>query len=328
MSIKDLARKLYKHKALFIGIIVASLMASFIYSFFIAVPMYRAQAECEIDGLSTGLSAFGSDNYPRDIEHALFERLDDPQFMEQVSKVLAGDNIQISGSELNKLLVFSKQSDGKSILISSRYQVRKDVPHIANVAAKVFSEYSAQYLREKIKQQLIYIERQIEMGKAKAEEALTQYTAALSGSESISRLQSEVDLNEALLVQLKANMISGNVGMGKSGSELEQDIAKLEKDILSQREKLIDVKLRDKLYSEDMEASLEVYAALKQDHIRLKLVETYLESESNVRVTSYAEEPESSSSPDRKMIMILSLFAGICASVLTVFAVEYFKHQR
>ncbi len=240
ISFKELVGILYRNKILIIGIIIASVVLSVAYSFFIAVPMYHARVECEINGINTGVYTFDQENHPGAIADALIDKVRDPKFMEQVSKALAKNDVKISGTELGRTITFSKGIEGKSIIVSAKYSVKKDVAQIANIAADLLSEHSAIYLKDKLQQQLVTVGDQMKLAKANAETALSQYNEYLNGSESVSRLQSEVNMSEALLVQLKGNMISGNVGTGKSQYQLEQEIIDLEAKLQSLNGKFVD----------------------------------------------------------------------------------------
>lgn len=328
LSLKELVKILYKYRVLIIRIVLIFVAFSFIYSYFIAVPMYQVQVECEIKGANTGVDAFEQDNYPIAITDAIFKELKDFKYMEQVSKILLNNNVTITGIDLSKIISFNKGPDNKSIIVSARYKSKKEVVLIANTAADVLSRYSSNYLKERLQQYLIMIEDQIELGKSKVEEALSQYENYLAGSESISELQEELDMNKMLLVQLKANLNNVSNHTGKSKTQLEKDIIDIENKIQSLKKKLRDENHRDKLYSEDLESLFSAYNSLGKEYNRLKLAELYLETKSNVSILSYAAEPESASWPNIKFIAAVSMTLGILISFFTAFTIEYFKLRK
>ncbi len=328
ISLKELIEILNRYRLLIIGVIITSVVFSFVYSFFILEPIYYSQAEIEISGINTGVGIFEQKNHSAAITNELVDQSKNPQFKEQVSGVLADRGIQINGTDLSEILSLNIGKNGKTIILSVRYKVKKDVAQIANIAIDVLNQYSTDYLKKELKEMLAYSEERMEIGKANIEKALSKYKVYLAGPESIRKLQSEVNFSESLLVQLKADLISGNIGISSSKNQLEQDIRKLEGEIELLKEKLLEEYSKDKLYDEELKSLFRVYAPLEDDYNRLKLAELYQYNRSNIDILSYAVEPESDSSPDRKTIIILSLYAGIGIALLLVFTIEYCKHKK
>jgi uncharacterized protein involved in exopolysaccharide biosynthesis len=168
----------------------------------------------------------------------------------------------------------------------------------------------------------------MELERVKAEEALSDYKDYLAEPESVQKLQADLKINEALLVQLEANLISGNIGTGKSKEQLEQDIIYLKGEIGSLKVKLRDEYVKDKLFDEDLKSIMRVYTSLEDEYNKLKLAELYLETKSNVSILSYAVEPESAGWPNIKFITAVSLTLGILISFFTAFTIEYFKLRK
>lgn len=328
ISLKELIEILKKYKYLIIGVITISVVISFIYSFLILVPTYYTQSVIEINGINTGVSIFEQKNHPAAITTELVNQSKNPQFMEQVSKVLKDRDIQISGADLSKILSLNIGKDGKTVILSVRYEVKKDVVQIANTAIDVIKQYSSDYLKGELEEQLTNTGERMELAKSNVEEALSQYKQYLAEPESIIKLQSKVNLKESLLVQLKANLISGNIGAGSSKNQLEQNIKNLEGEIEVLNVKLLDEYHIDKLHDEDLKSTFRVYTSLKDEYSRLKLAEMYLDSKSNFNILSYAVEPESASWPNRKLIVIVSLIVGIGIASLAALAIEYFKNGK
>lgn len=325
ISLRELFGILYKRRFVVIGITVASVLLSLVYSFFIAVPIYHAQAEIKVNDMDTGAVAFDKANSAGDTVDALLEKMKDLQFMEQVSKSLEMKDIEISRATLKLAIYSSKGKDGRSIVISVKYKGKKEAAPIANSAVDVLGEYLSQYLDERMQKQLDIAEEQIRLGKATAEEALFKYKEYVSGTESLIKLQSEIDINKSVLIQLKSNLMSGNTGLGKSKRQIEQDITTLEEEIQLLHERLAEESLRDRLYNKDLNSSLAIYSLLRNEYEKLKIGEMYLSGNSNMEIISHAVEPEAVYSPNRKLIIISSLVLGICIGILVAITIEYFK---
>ncbi len=292
ISLRELIGILIKYKILIIGIIVVAVIFSIIYSFFIAVPVYHAVAEVEINKANTGVSKFDEDYYSNAIIDALLKQMKDLQYTEQVSKVLQSKNVQINSSTLMTIISSSKGVNGRTIIISAKYKEKKEVTHIVNAAADVLHELSAQYIREKIRQQLVITGERVELARKNVETALLEYNENIAEQEDIDKQQAGISISEFL------------------------------------SEQLINIDLIDKLYSNDLIPSIEVYKSLKIEYNRLKIAETYFNTNSNVYTLSDAVEPEAASSPNRNSIIFLSVIAGLCIGLFAAFAIEWFKYEK
>ncbi len=328
ISLKEIIEIINKHRLLIIAIVVASLLLSAVYAFLIAVPMYSAQAEIEIINIDTGVSSINNAINPKLVTDTLLAQIKDPQFLEQVSKSLGSNNLQIDIAAMTKIISATKGKDGKSISILARYKEKKDVPQIANVAANVLSDYSTIYLKDQIQQQKAITYEHIKLAKSYSEEALSKYKEYVSSPESLSKLQSELDIDKSIIVQLKANLISGNIGLGKSKEQLEQDIIKLEEEIPVLNEKLVDANSLDRILQEELDSSLEIYRSFNKEYNRMKLAESYYKDKTNINILAQAVEPESVSWPNRKLTVLVSLILGIGIAVFMAFAIEYFKNGK
>ena len=292
ISIREFIGILINYKILIAGIIVGVLVLSIIYSFFIAVPVYHAEAEVEINKANTGVSKFDEDYYSNAIIDALLNQMKDSQYTEQVSKVLESKKINISSSTLMEIISSSRGRNGRTIILSAKYNEKKEVSHIVNASADVLHELSAQYMREKIQEQLIIIGERIELARKNVEIALFKYNENIAEQEDIDKPQAGISISEFL------------------------------------SEHTINIDLIDKLYSNNLIPSIEVYKLLKMEYNRLKLFETYLNTNSNAYILSYAAEPESASWPNRKLIVTVSLILGIGIASLTALTIEYFKNGK
>ena len=292
LSLRELIEILIKHKILIMGIIVGVLIFSIIYSFFIAVPVYNAEAEVEINKVNTGVITFDGNYNSSIIIDVLFKQIKDSQYFEQVSKALEGKNIHISNSDLMAIISSSKGVNGRTIILSAKYKEKKDIAHIVNAAADILCELSARYMREEIQRQLAVTEEQIDLARKNVETALLKYNENITGQEGIYKQQADISISEFLLKQP------------------------------------INIDLIDKLYSNDLIPSIELYKLLKIEYNRLKLFEAYLNTNSNAYILSYAAEPESASWPNRKLIVIVSLIVGIGIASLSALTIEYFKNGK
>jgi len=292
IGFRELVGIVNKHKVLIIAIFIISAICSIIYSCFAVVTMYQAKAEVEINKVDTGVMTFDEDYSSGVIIGALLKQMEDPQYTEQVSKVLESKNIHISNSDLMAIISSSKGVNGRTIILTAKYKEKKDVAHIANAAADTLCELSSRYMREEIQQQLIIIEKQIELGRKNVDTELQRHKVNAAGQEGIDIQQSGIHVSEYLSVQhVDESYING-------------------------------------LYNDDLIPSIEVYKSLKVEYNRLKLIETYLNTNSNAYILLHAVEPEDSISPNRKGIIVLSMIAGLCVGILAAFTVEWLKHEK
>ena len=95
ISLREFIGIMYKYKILIIGVTILSGIISVFYSFFVAVPVYQAKAEVEINKIDTGVGKFDGDYNSNITIEALLEQMNDQQYGEQVSKVLESKNINI-----------------------------------------------------------------------------------------------------------------------------------------------------------------------------------------------------------------------------------------
>lgn len=292
ISIREFMGILIKYKILITGIIVGVVVFSIIYSFFLAVPVYHAGVEVGINKVNTGVSKFDEDYYSNAIIDVLLKQMKDPQYAEQISKVLESKNIRISNSTLTEIISSGKGGNGRTIILSAKYNEKKEVAHIANAAADALRELSTQYMRGKVQEQLIITEERVELARKNVETALLEYNENIAEQKDIDKQLTGISISEFLSKQL------------------------------------INIDLIDKLYSNDLIPSIEVYKLLKIEYNRLKLFETFLNTNSNAYILSYAVEPESASWPNRRLIVIVSLIVSIGIASLIALTIEYFKNSK
>jgi len=290
MSAKEMAEILNKHRMLFSGIIIISIFLSIIYSFFVAVPIYQARAEVEINKANTGASIIDSIYNSNIIIDELLRQTKELQYAEQLGKALAIKNIHINISDLMTIITSSKGANGRSIILSVKNKEKKETVHVVNTAADTLLELSDQYIKEEIQKQLSIIEDRIKLGRENIEKALLMYNKNKEGSEGIDKGQRRISISEILPMQP------------------------------------IDESLIEGLYDNDLIPSIEVYKSLKMERIRLKIAEEYLHTSQSAYVLSYAEEPISAIWPNKKLIVSASFVVGIGVAFLSAFAIEYFKN--
>ena len=202
ISLRELIEIMNKYKFLIIGVIILSAIISVFYSFFIAVPVYQAKAEVEINKVNTGVVAFDGNYNSSIIIDTLLKQMKDSNYTEQVSKVLESKNIHISNSDLATIISSSKGVNGRTIVLSVKYKEKKDVAYIANAAADVLCELSARYMLEEIRQQLAIAEEQIDLARKDVEVALLKYKENTVEQNDIDRRETGINIIEYLSAQL------------------------------------------------------------------------------------------------------------------------------
>lgn len=328
ISLRELVGILLKHKILILGIVCIALLLSSVYVFLIADSIYQAKAGIEILPTSTGVSSFEKENEPKLIIDNYIEWLGDTKFLEKVSNRLESENISINEKVLNRIITANKGKDGKTVLLSVDYKQKKEVAPIINAIVAVITEEASVYVKERINKQMLIIDEQIELEELTYEDSLSKYREYISTPDSLSKLQSEININESLVVQLKANLMSGNIGQSQSKQKLEQDIAEIEEKIDIMQNKLIDATYLDRSLKRGLNSSLASYESLREVKDKLEMAYSYYRDNSNTDVLSYAVEPEGASWPNRKLIIFVSLIVGIGIAFLAAFAIEYFKYGK
>lgn len=328
ISLWELAEILWKRRRLVAVIIIASLLAASAYAFYIAAPVYEAKAEIGVMAVNTGVSSFDEANNHKVLANMLSDEMSSSAFINRLAKELESNNIQVNKAALKSAISTEEAKDGRTIYIQTKYEDKEKLVPIVNAVVRVLDNTASNYVVEQIQQQMVITERQIKVGKAKSNEALAKYEEYTSDPNSSSSLRLDFDIAKALLVRLKANLISDDFGPDKSKKQLEQDIAKLEEEIQLLNEKLIDTSSQDSLYQEELDSSLAVYKALNEEYNRLKFAKIYYTDNSNLELLSGPAEPGEASWPDKKLIILASFVLGVGAAILTAFIFEWYKHRK
>lgn len=328
INLRDLIGMLLKHKLLILVILLVSLMLSVIYVYFIAVPVYSTDVEVGVMGINTGVSAFDEVNNSKVFTDILFAEMSGPKFIRLLARNLQDSNINVNERTLKNAITMHKGKDGKTIFIQARYSKKEELVPIINTAVRVMGREASDYLVEQIQQQMVITENQIKLCKAKTNEALTKYEGYISNQNSSSELQSDVDVAEAVLGQLKANLVSDNYGPGKSKTQLEQEIEKLEEEVNVLTEKLSEASIQYSLYKEELESSSRIYNSLNEEYYRLKFAQIYYTDNSNLEILAGPAAPGSAIWPNKKQIVLASLVLGIGVAFLTVLTIELNKVRK
>lgn len=216
ISLRELIGIMNKYKFLIIGVIILSAIISVFYSTFVAVPVYQAQAEVEINKVNSGVVTFDGNYNSSIIVDALLRKMKDLQYAEQVSKILESRNINISNTDLMLIISSSKGANGGTIVLSAKHKEKKEIAYIANAAVDALCELSAQYMREEIQQQLAIIEEQIDLARKNVEAALLDYEENETGLERDGKHQLEVNISEYLSAQLVNDDLISSIEVYKS----------------------------------------------------------------------------------------------------------------
>lgn len=328
ISLRELIGILLKYKVLILIIVSIALLLSLAYAFLIAESIYQAEAEIEILPTSTGVDSFDQENDTKIIIDTYIEWVGDNRFLEKVSNRLESEDIDINSKVLNDIIKANKGKDGKSISLVAKYKHKAEAAPIINAVVAVITEEAAAHIREQLNRQMLMVDKQIELEELTYEKALSKYKEYASTPDSFSKLQAEKNINESLIVELKAYLISGNIGMGQSKQKLERDIAEIEKNIVVIQNKIVDATYLYETLIRSLNSSLERYEYLRGDKEKLEMAYLYYRDNSNIYVLSYGVEPDAASSPNRKVIILASLVIGMGIAILAAFTIEYFKNGK
>jgi len=325
ISIRELIKIFYKHRKLIAAFVTVSVLISVSYAFLLATPMYSAQSEIDVKGIATGVVSLDNTNTSQIITNELLKSVNNSQLMERTSKLLSSNDIMIDKAALSTILSVSAGADGKSVAISAKYKEKKTVAQIANAFADAVREYYTYYPIEKIQKQMIIAETQLKLAETNTEEELSSYREYISRPDSIGNLQSQLDINKDLLILLKANLLGKNIGEGKGISQIENDIVKLEEENQVLNEKLVEESYKDRLIKRELDFSIARYESLSDEYNKLRYAKIYYKDTSMVNILASAVEPAGATSPNRKLIVLISLVASICVGAFIAFMIEYYK---
>lgn len=328
ISLRELIGILLKYKVLILVIVSIALLLSLAYAFLIAESIYQAEAEIEILSTNTGISSFDQEDDKKIIIDTYAEWVGDNRFLEKVSDRLESEDIDIDSKVLNDIIKANKGKDGKSISLVAKYKHKAEAAPIINAVVAVITEEAAAHIREQLNRQMLIVDEQIEQEELTYEKALSKYKEYASTPDSLSRLQTEKNIYESLIVELKAYLISGNIGQGQSKQKLMQDIAEIEENIVILQNKLFDSTYLDRTLIRSLNSSLERYESFSEEKEKLERAYSYYRDNSNIAVLSYGVEPDAASSPNRKVIILESLVIGMVIAILAAFTIEYFKNGK
>jgi capsular polysaccharide biosynthesis protein len=308
-------------------IVGMALIISCIYAFMIAEPLYKAKAEIMVKNINTGVRAFDEVNEPKIIINEYMDILSDPDTIELAITKLQSESINIDKNAISKAITMSKGKDGISMTISAKYKDKAIVAPVINTMVKILNEQVSAYIREQIEQQIIINNEKIKVGEENYNRALVAYKEYMAKPESMYKLQSQIDINESLLVQLKASLLTGHIGQGKNRQQLEHDISVIEEGLNALYDKLLDESYLDRSLNSELNSILSINEIYNEENVKFKQAEIYYVDQSNIEVLAYAIDPEYPFSPRRKEIIIISLLAGACIGVLAVFTMEYLRRK-
>ncbi|HYF75358.1 MAG TPA: Wzz/FepE/Etk N-terminal domain-containing protein, partial [Candidatus Nitrosocosmicus sp.] len=214
ISLGELYEIVRKRRLLILGIIIASLLISAVYAFFLAVPVYKAEALLEVMDIDPGIESQNTAFKAENATNAYIRLLKTPQFINKLASELKAENINIDKAILSKVIAVKEEDDDESITLSAEYKEKAEVAAIVDASVAILCKEASMYAVTQIQREMTAVEERIKLGKAEYEKALTQYDKTSPGTETVSKLQSDLRVNEAILAQLKANLISGNVGYG------------------------------------------------------------------------------------------------------------------
>lgn len=246
ISLRELIEILIKQKKIIAIITIVAIIASGILSFFILDPVYQARTILMASGMNTkaanGAETKGIDDileniskYPQMTIEAYKEQIRNPQILDQVIKELKLDEKDINRVTLKNMIELSTIKDTNLITITVKNNDKLLATDIANTIAKKFTIHVSDIAKNQAEKSSNYVKTQMEIEKAKLDEALVEYKEYLSQPQGLDEIKSEIESKTELITDYKARLIGLDVELKKVSASLESN----KKTLLNINEKIV-----------------------------------------------------------------------------------------
>lgn len=232
ISLRELIEILIKQKKIIAIITIVAIIVSGIISFFILDPIYQAKTILMASGMNTkaanGAETKGIEDildnisrYPQMTIEAYKEQIKNPQILDQVIKELKLDEKDINRVTLRNIIDLSTIKDTNLITITVKNSDKLLATNIANTIAKKFTIHVSDLAKTQAEKSSNYVKTQMEIEKAKLDEALVEYKEYLSQPQGLDELKSEIASKTDLITDYKASLIGLDVELKKASASLE-----------------------------------------------------------------------------------------------------------
>ncbi len=231
ISLRELIESLLRQKKLIAIITIATILITFVVSFFMLEPVYESKAilmasninnkapvqqDEGIQGLLDTLS-----QYPQMSIETYKEQISNPQILQQTIDELNLGQYEITRRSLRNMITLSTIKDTNLITVSVKYSDTKIATDIANTITKKFTNFVTDMAKEQVTKSSNYITQQMEIEKENLDNALLEYKEYLSKPRGRGELQQEVDSKLTLITQYKTDLVNTEIEEQKIRASLQ-----------------------------------------------------------------------------------------------------------
>ncbi|MFC3018336.1 Wzz/FepE/Etk N-terminal domain-containing protein [Virgibacillus litoralis] len=306
ISLREIVEKLWKGKSIIVGITIVALLISFVYSFFIADPVYKGNAKVTVHNVAS---------VPETVQPYINE-MTRPEVFEQtlkstsvMKKLIKKGNLETTVGKLqNKISVELPSTEGEEansiISISMEGTKREEIKTIIDSVISLTREE----LGKSIQSRLTLLEKEYQ---SKMEEEDKHITEAV---QEFNDIGAGKGLPTLILFQENA-----------AGGEY---VLEANEDLLSQ---LKDLEKTDQIKYERINKKIEnltsLYNFYSNKHDEVRSISTMNIVDISTNVLSDTFVPEGPISPNKILNLTISLVLGLMVGVFVVFVREYFKNE-
>ncbi|SEP75841.1 G-rich domain on putative tyrosine kinase [Virgibacillus subterraneus] len=306
ISLREIIEKLWRGKWIIVGITIVALLISFVYSFFIANPVYKGNAKVTVHNVAS---------VPETVQPYINE-MTKPEVFEQtmkstivLEKLVKKENLDSTIGQLqDKINVELPNAEGEVsnsfISISMEGTNREDIKAIIDTAISLTRDE----LGKNIQARLTLLEEEYQ---SKMKEEDKQITKAV---EEYNNLGAGEDLPTLILFQQNA-----------SGSEY---VLEANKDLLNELNNLNKAKqVKYKKINREIDDLTSLYNFYSNKYDEVRSISTMNIVDISTNVLSATFVPKGSISPNKMLNLAISLVLGLMVGVFVVFVREYFKQE-
>jgi len=240
ISLRELIEILLKRKIFIIAITAIAVLAAGIISFFVLNPIYEAKVVLMASNISAlNKEQEGTHNikelldsisqYPQMSIEAYKEQIKNPNIMEQTIKELNLDEKDINRLTLRNMITLNTVKDTNLITISVKNKDKVLAENIANTVANKFTVHVSEIAKTQADKSSNYIKTQLEIEKAKLDEALVEYKHYLAQPQGLTELEKEVSTKIDLVNTYKTKLLDIEINEKKIVASLNAAEKELDK---------------------------------------------------------------------------------------------------
>ena len=250
ISLRELIEVLLKNKLIIAGITAVCVLVAFAYSFYIAEPIYQAEAKLIVSDLKRNQPNIDNiygiiDNYasyPNFTVASYKDQIKNPEILYKVREQLQLKPEEYSLSGLANMITVDNPQNTNVLSIKVKEQNPELAAGIANTLAINFSDFISTLTQRQASKSLEYIVGQMKVEEENLNKVLTEYKTFLQQPRGVAELESEIGSKINLLTGLKEQL--AQIDINSSIAKTTLNAAQRELDnterILTTKKSLID----------------------------------------------------------------------------------------